>query len=546
VPTHDVFNQPPPLDDYDVFGADVVLADGVARESFGAAPEAIDELHVLGRLAGSADAIRLGFTANAYPPALRTHDRYGNRIDEVEYHPAYHELMRVAVGYGLHAAPWRDARAAPHVTRAARFFVWTQVEAGHGCPISMTYAVVPALRANRAATDTWLPRLTSREYDPSTQPAEHKRGAIAGMAMTEKQGGSDVRANTSRATPTEDDGVYRLTGHKWFCSAPASDVFLMLAQAPGGLSCFLVPRFTPDGARNPVRIQRLKDKLGNRSNASGEIEFEAVWGHLVGEEGRGVRTIIEMVNHTRLDCVIGAAAGLRQAVAQATHHCAYRSAFGRTLIEQPLMTNVLADLAVESEAATILMLRLARAYDAGDDEHETAFRRLATAVGKYWVNKRLPHAVGEALECMGGNGYVEESIMPRLFRESPLNGIWEGSGNVMCLDVLRAMAREPQTLEAFRAELDLAHGADPRFDAARRALDAELADLDAIEHRARRLVERMALLLQGSLVLRHAHPAVADAFCAARLGGDQGLAFGTLPRGVDVRTIVERARPKAA
>jgi putative acyl-CoA dehydrogenase len=541
VPTHEVLNQPPPLDDYDVFGADAALADGVVREG---AADAVDELHELGRVAGSPEAINRGVQANAAPPVLRTHDRYGNRIDDVEYHPAYHDLMRVAVRYGLHAAAWTDERPGAHVSRAARFFVWSQVEAGHGCPISMTYAVVPALGANAELSEEWLPRLASRDYDPTSRPAPDKRGAIAGMAMTEKQGGSDVRANTSRATPAG-NGVYRLTGHKWFCSAPASDMFLMLAQAPGGLSCFLVPRFTPDGVRNPIRIQRLKDKLGNRSNASSEIEFEDVWGHLVGEEGRGVRTIIEMVNHTRLDCVIGAAATLRQAVAQASHHCAYRNAFGRALIEQPLMTNVLADLAIESEAATTLMLRLARAYDAGDDESEASFRRLATAVGKYWVNKRLPHAVGEALECLGGNGYVEESMMPRLFRESPLNGIWEGSGNVMCLDVLRAMAREPQSLEAFRAELDAAEGADARFDAARRALDAELEDLDAIEHRARRIVELMALLLEGSLMLRYGHPAVSDAFCASRLGGDQGLAFGTLPRGVDVRTIVERARPKA-
>jgi putative acyl-CoA dehydrogenase len=538
--THDVFNQAPPLDGYDVFGADVALADGVARDGAGGT---LDELHELGRLAGTAEAIRWGATANASPPVLRTHDRYGNRVDDVEYHPAYHELMRVAVSYGLHAVPWVDERPGAHVSRAARFFVWSQVEAGHGCPISMTYAVVPALRADETLAAQWLPRLASRTYDPAMCPAPEKHGAIAGMAMTEKQGGSDVRANTSRATPAA-DGTYRLTGHKWFCSAPASDMFLMLAQAPGGLSCFLVPRFTPDGARNPVRIQRLKDKLGNRSNASGEIEFEDAWACLVGEEGRGVRTIIEMVNHTRLDCVIGASATLRQAVAQATHHCAHRSAFGRALVDQPLMTNVLADLAVESEAATILMLRLARAYDAGHDRGETAFRRLATAIGKYWVNKRLPHAVGEALECLGGNGYVEESIMPRLFRESPLNGIWEGSGNVMCLDVLRAMAREPASLEALRAELDVARGADAHFDAAYRALDTELTDLDAIEHRARRIVEQMALLLQGSLVLRFAHPAVADAFCAARLGRDQGLAFGTLPRRADVRTIVERARPK--
>jgi putative acyl-CoA dehydrogenase len=540
--THDVTNQVPPLEGYDVFGADVALVDGVAREG---GAERVDELHELGRKAGTPEAIRWGFTANQYPPVLRTHDRFGNRIDEIDYHPAYHELMRVAVANGLHAAPWVDPHAGAHVTRAARFYVWSQVDAAHGCPISMTYAVVPALRANATVTEEWLPRLASRVYDPSTRPAPEKAGAIAGMAMTEKQGGSDVRANTSRAIPSASDGEggFRLTGHKWFCSAPASDVFLMLAQAPGGLSCFLVPRFIPAGDRNPIRIQRLKDKLGNRANASGEIEFEDARGYLVGEEGRGVRTIIEMVNHTRLDCVIGAAATLRQAVAQATHHCTYRRAFGQVLIDQPLMTNVLADLAVESEAATILMLRLARAYDTPGDE-AVAFRRLATAVGKYWVNKRLPHAVGEALECHGGNGYVEESIMPRLFRESPLNGIWEGSGNVMCLDVLRAMAKEPASLDAFRAEVGLAGGADARFDAAVRDLEHELSDLDAIEHRARRLVERMALVLQGSLVLRHAHPAVADAFCASRLDRDAGLAFGTLPRGIDVKTIVERARPK--
>jgi putative acyl-CoA dehydrogenase len=545
VTTHQVTNQPPPLERYDVFGADPVLSDGVRREG---AEHALDRLHDLGRLAGTPEAIRWGYAANASPPVLRTHDRFGNRIDEIEYHPAYHQLMRVAVGNGLHAAPWVDERAGAHVARAAGFFVWSQVEAGHGCPISMTYAVIPALRANTAATAMWLPRLASRDYDASYQPAAQKTGAIAGMAMTEKQGGSDVRANTSRAEPCG-DGTYRLTGHKWFCSAPGSDVFLMLAQAPNGLSCFLVPRYQPDGVRNPIQIQRLKDKLGNRSNASGEIEFAGAWGELVGEEGRGVRTIIEMVNHTRLDCVIGASATLRQAVAQATHHCAYRNAFGRALVEQPLMTNVLADLATESEAATILMLRLARAYDARDNEEEAAFRRLATAIGKYWVNKRLPHAVSEALECLGGNGYVEESIMPRLFRESPLNGIWEGSGNVMCLDVLRAIAREPASLEAFRAELDLASGADARFDAARRAFERDISDLaalDGIEYRARAFVERMAVLLQASLVLRASHPAVADAYCSSRLARESGLAFGTLPRGIDTAPIIERARPKIA
>ncbi|MGH9061041.1 MAG: acyl-CoA dehydrogenase family protein, partial [Acidimicrobiales bacterium] len=380
--------------------------------------------------------------------------------DRVDYHPSYHRLMEGAVAAGLHAAPWADDRPGAHVARAAGFYVWSQVDAGHGCPISMTYSVLPALRARPDLLDEWGPRLTSSSYDPAFAPAAAKAGALAGMGMTEKQGGSDVRANMTRAEPSGSHGAHRLTGHKWFCSAPMSDLFLVLAQTAGGLSCFLVPRFTPDGERNGLRFQRLKDKLGNRSNASSELELERAWGVLVGEEGRGVRTILEMVNHTRLDCVIGAASGMRQAVAQAVHHAAHRSAFGSALIDQPLMANVLADLAVESEAATVTMLRLARAYDqTAGDAHEAAFRRLGTAVAKYWTCKRQPAFVAEALECLGGNGYVEESIMPRLFRESPLNGIWEGSGNVICLDVLRAMAREPTSVEAFLAEVSLAGGA---------------------------------------------------------------------------------------
>lgn len=538
--THEVFNQPPPLVDYDVFAADAALVEGLRREGAGWAEDSLSEL---GRQAGGAEAIEWGFQANANPPVLRTHDRYGNRADVVEYHPAYHSLMTVAVGQGMHAAPWSSAEAGAHVARAAKFYVWSQVEPGHGCPISMTYAVVPALRANAEATAEWAPLLFSRDYDGRNMPAAGKRGAIAGMAMTEKQGGSDVRANTTRAVPVgdgDDDGVYALTGHKWFCSAPMSDLFLMLAQTESGLSCFAVPRWRPDGVKNPVYLQRLKDKLGNRSNASSEIELDGAYGVLVGEEGRGVRTIIEMVNHTRLDCVIGASATMRQAFAQASWHAAHRSAFGRVLVDQPLMANVLADLAVESEAATTTMMRLARAYDGG----EATFARLATAVAKYWVCKRQPAMVAEALECLGGNGYVEESIMPRLFRESPLNGIWEGSGNVICLDVLRAMAREPQSVDAFRDELSLAGGADARYDSFVARLSSELSDLDAIESRARRLVEMMALALQGSLLLRFSDSAVADAFCASRLAGDWGAAFGTLPRGARVDAIVDRARPK--
>jgi putative acyl-CoA dehydrogenase len=414
----------------------------------------------------------------------------------------------------------------------------------------MTYSVVPALRVQPDVAREWEPRFVSNVYDPRMIPAADKRGAICGMAMTEKQGGSDVRANTTRARAIGRGGAgaeYEITGHKWFCSAPMSDAFLVLAQTERGLSCFLLPRWRPDGTRNRFHLQRLKDKLGNRSNASSEVEFAGAWARLVGEEGRGVPTIIEMVNHTRLDCVIGSAAWLRQAVAQALHHCAHRSAFGRRLVDQPLMQNVLADLAIESEAATVAMMRVARAYDeAARDERQSLFKRLATAVIKYWVCKRCPAGVGEALECVGGNGYVEESILPRLYREAPLSSIWEGSGNVMCLDVLRAMGRSAESVEAFFAEVGLARGAERRLDAFVVRLRAELADFAAVETRARGLVERMALALQGSLLVRHAEPAVADAFAASRLGGEHGLAFGTLPRGVEFRRIIERARPAVA
>ena len=541
-PTHQVTNQPPPLEGHDVFGTDAALVEGVEREGAG---WAVDDLHGLGRLAGSPEAIAWGFEANRYPPELRTHDRFGNRVDEVRYHPAYHELMRVAVGHGLHGAPWSVEQPGAHVARAAGFVTWSQVEAGHGCPVSMTYSVVPALRNQPDLAAEWEPRLTARAYDPRNVPAREKPGAIAGMGMTEKQGGSDVRANTTRAEPGED--AWRLTGHKWFCSAPMSDVFLVLAQAPGGLSCFLVPRWLPDGERNEgLRLQRLKDKLGNRSNASSELELDGAAAWPVGDEGRGVRTIIDMVAHTRLDCVLGATATVRQATAQALWHAAHRRAFGKTLVDQPLMRVAVADLAVESEAATVTALRLARAFDeaARGDRGAAAFRRIATAVGKYWVCKRQPTVVGEALECLGGNGYVEESIMPRLFRESPLNGIWEGSGNVICLDVLRAMAREPQTLEAFLGELDTTAGLDARLDTAVERVRSELGDVVGIEARARRVVEVMALALQASLLVRHGHPAVAEAFLASRLAGVEGLALGTLPPGIDTGTIIERALPK--
>jgi putative acyl-CoA dehydrogenase len=535
--THEVTNQPAPLVDHDV-AQDLALLEGLRRE--GAAWHE-EDLHRIGRRAGTAEAQRWGVEANDNEPVLHTHDRYGHRIDEVEFHPSWHRLMEVAVGEGLAAAPWADSRAGAHVARAAGFYTWSQVEGGHGCPISMTCAVIPALRLQPDLAASYEPLLTSRVYDPGLRTPTSKLGLLAGMGMTEKQGGSDVRANTTTATPAG-DGTFLLRGHKWFTSAPMCDLFLVLAQAPQGLSCFLVPRVLPDGTRNTFRIQRLKDKLGNRSNASSEPEFDDTVAWLVGEEGRGVRTIIEMVSMTRLDCVIGSAALMRQALAQAVHHATHRSAFGGRLLDKPLMQNVLADLALESEASTTVMMRLAGAVDraqAGDTQ-EQAFKRLAVAVGKYWVTKRAPVFAGEALECLGGNGYVEESGMPRLYREAPLNSVWEGSGNVNALDVLRAMAREPESVEAFFAEVALAD--DARITAAVSDLQKDLGEADEVT--ARRLVERLALVLQGSLLIRHGPAAVADAFVASRLEGDWGNAFGTLPRGLDLAAIVERAAPR--
>ncbi|MFF7177163.1 acyl-CoA dehydrogenase family protein [Streptomyces sp. NPDC008121] len=543
--THEVTNQVPPLTGYDV-SADPALLEGLRREGAGWAEADVRELGVR---AGGEEAQEWGRAAERNSPVLHTHDRYGHRVDEVEFHPYWHELMSVAVRHGLHGAPWRDARPGAHVARAVKVFVWGQADPGHLCPVSMTYAAVPALRVQPELAEVYEPLLTSPFYDFGLREPTSKRGIIAGMSMTEKQGGSDVRANTTRAVPTGEDGFYALTGHKWFTSAPMSDVFLTLAQAPGGLSCFLVPRVLPDGSRNAIRLQRLKDKLGNRSNASSEIEYEGALGRLVGEEGRGVATIIRMVNMTRLDCAVSSASGMRQGLVQAVHHATHRSAFGARLVDQPLMTNVLADLAVEAEAATVAGLRLAGAVDraAGGDAEEELLRRIGLAVTKYWVCKRAPAHAAEALECLGGNGYVEDSGLPRLYRESPLPSIWEGSGNVAALDVLRAMARQPQAVEAFFAEVDRAAGADRRLDAATARLRKDLADLGdpaAVEYRARRLVEHMALVLQGSLLVRHGHPAVADAFCASRLDSDWGIAFGTLPPGLDTAAIIERGTPR--
>ncbi|GAA2152958.1 acyl-CoA dehydrogenase family protein [Kitasatospora kazusensis] len=538
-PTHEVTNQVPDPYGHDQ-AEDPTLLAALHRAGAGWAEP---ELHALGRLAGTAEAAEWGRLANENPPVLRTHDRYGHRIDEVEFHPAWHELMRTAVSHGLHAAPWRDDRPGAHTARAAKFYLWGQVEAGHSCPISMTYAAVPALRATPELAERFEPLLASPEYDFGLRAPAGKRGLIAGMSMTEKQGGSDVRTNTTKATPHA-DGTYRLTGHKWFTSAPMSDLFLTLAQAPGGLSCFMLPRVLPDGTLNRLMLQRLKDKLGNRSNASAEIEYDGAVGWLVGEEGRGVRTIIEMVNMTRLDCTLGAASGMRLGAVRALHHATHRRAFGAALVDQPLMRNVLADLVVESEAATTVALRLAAATDGSlaGDEQETLVRRLGLAVAKYWVCKRGPAHAAEALECLGGNGYVEESGMPRLYREAPLVSVWEGSGNVAALDALRAMARQPATVEAFFAEVGQAAGADRRLDAGIAELRKQLGDLTELEYRARRLVELMAVTFQGSLLVRYGDPAVADAFCASRLGGDHGGAFGTLPAGVDTEAVLARAR----
>jgi putative acyl-CoA dehydrogenase len=554
--THTVFNQAPPLEGIDVFASNLPLVEAVAREGAGWVNERASQL---GRLVGGEPQQQWGHLANENEPRLRTHDRYGNRIDEVEFHPTWHKLMAMGVEHELHSLPWTSSAPFAHTARAALYMTAIQAEAGFACPLTMTFAVVPALRAQPELAAEWEPLVTATRYDPRLIGAAHKGSAIAGMAMTEKQGGSDVRANTTVATAASRFGLgdeggpggeYELTGHKWFCSAPMSDIFMVLAQAEEGLSCFLLPRILPDGTRNEFHIQRLKDKLGNRSNASSEIELDGAWTRMVGEPGRGVATIIEMVGHTRLDCVIGAAAGMRAAVVLATHHAAHRSAFGRLLIDQPLMENVLADLCLESEASTALAIRLARAYDeahadaaAGDDSSDAQlFKRLATAVGKYWACKRTPNHAFEALECLGGNGYVEESGMPRLYREAPLASIWEGSGNVISLDVLRALARAPRSLEVFLAELELAQGADARLDARVERLKGQFADPPTLEARARRVVEDMALCLQGSLLVRHAPAAVADAFCASRLAGDGGLEYGTLPAGVDFQAIIARGR----
>ena len=529
--THDVTNQPPPLTPYDA-SEDTALLEGLRREGGGWAE---GELRRVGRLAGSAQVQEWSDQANRHEPELRTHDRYGTRVDEVEFHPSWHHLMGAAVAEGLAAAPWADDRPGAHVVRTAKGLVWGHTEAGHGCPTSMTYAAVPALRRQPELAEVYEPGLTSREYEPGLRVPAGKRGLLAGMGMTEKQGGSDVRTNSTLAVAGAGPvpgAASRLTGHKWFCSAPMSDGFLMLAQAPGGLTCFVVPRVLDDGSVNPFAIQRLKDKLGNRSNASSEVELDGTWASRLGDEGRGVRTIIDMVAATRLDCVLGSAATMRAALTRAVHHTRHRSAFGAVLVDQPLMRAVLADLAVESEAATLLGMRLAHAVDQG----ESAFLRLAVAAAKFWVCKRTPPMVAEALECLGGNGYVEENGLARLYREAPLNSIWEGSGNVNALDVLRAVGREPLAVEALDMELAQARGLDRRVDAAvdrtliamRAAMSADPVDSQL---GARRVVQDLAVALQAALVLQYSPSVVAETFVASRLGDADGRVFGTLPVG---------------
>jgi len=540
-------NQAPPLENWNLAESDPMLLEHLDLQG---ADWAGKEVHTLGQRIGEPEVIRWGFEANRYEPELATHDRFGERKDEVSYHPAWHALMSLSVEHGLHGTPWRDDRPGAHVARAAMFYLVSQNEAGHGCPISMTHSVIPALRAQPELAEIWEPGLTTRVYDPSFRPAEEKVGLLAGMALTERQGGTDVQANTTTAEPIGQGGPgteYVINGEKWFCSAPMCDVFLVLAQAPGGLSCFLLPRWLPDGERNGFFIDRLKDKLGNRSNASSEVQFEHAGAWMVGEEGRGVPTIIEMVNHTRLDCIIGSAAIMRQAVTQAAHHVQNRSVFGRVLVEQPLMRNVVADLAIETEAATAAMMRLAGAFDrTGADPAEAAFRRVATPVMKFWVTKRATATIVEALECHGGNGYVEESPLPRLLRESPVNSIWEGSGNVMCLDVLRAL-RQPACTAAFIDELEAARGEDRRLDAAIDRVSAEMRDhSESADLDARGMTVRAALALQASLLARFSPAALSSAFIATRIANDPPAVFGSSP--IDethLQTLIDRVAPAA-
>ncbi len=551
--THEVFNQASAFADINLFDCDPALQEALEREGGGWDAAA---LRALGATLGQAATLDLGRQANAHPPALANFDRSGRRIDEVEFHPSWHQLMALMIGEGVHATPWDSAQRGAQVARAARFVLFGQVENGAQCPATMTYASVPALRHAGPVADAWLPKILSREYDPRSLPIGQKRGALIGMGMTEKQGGTDVRANTTRAElfdpaearrrfGAEGAGAYRIVGHKWFFSAPQSDAHLILAQTEpegsAGLSCFFVPRFLPDASRNDIRVQRLKDKLGNRSNASSEVEFCGAFGWLVGQAGRGIPTILEMGGYTRLDCVLGSAGIMRAALTHALHHARQRSAFGRKLADQPLMQNVLADLALESEAATAFGLRLARCFDELADPAQALLARILTPAGKYWMCKRGPGFCFEAMEVIGGNGYVEDGPLARLYREAPVNSIWEGSGNVMCLDVLRAFGKTPAARDALAAELALAGDADADFNAYAGALLADLAGQQGDEYGARRLAERIVIAVQAALLLRHAPPYVSSAFVRSRVAIDVGGAYGRLPAGVDCAAILARA-----
>lgn len=539
--THEVFNQVPTLENYNLYNINSVLKEAVQREG---ATWAEERLLKFGKLCGSKDVMQWATQANENIPVLRTHDRYGNRIDEVEFHPAWHQLMNLSISNELHCLPWKNPQAGAHVARAALMMMLAETEVGHLCPVSMTFSIVPVLRMQPNVASEWIPGILSNQYDQRFIPASQKSGLTCGMAMTEKQGGSDVRANTTTAIPIHASGSgneYLITGHKWFCSAPMSDAFLVLAQAPKGLSCFLLPRWTPDGKRNEFHIQRLKDKLGNRSNASSEIEFNNTWARMVGEEGKGISTIIEMVNHTRLDCVIASAGLMHQATLQAIHHCTHRSAFGKKLIDQPLMLNVLADLSLETEAATLLMMRLSRSFDEKTGSEEAAvFNRIATPIAKFWICKRTPNLVYEALECHGGNGFVEESIISRIYREAPLYSVWEGSGNVICLDVLRAIKKESMAIPVLISEFEKAHGVNPQFDLFIQYIISDLQNPEWNEFHARHLVERLALALQASLMIQHSPTIVSEAFCASRLSPDLGKVYGALIGKPDYRTIINR------
>lgn len=541
--THEVLNQPPVLTDYDLFAHDTALQSAVGQW---ADSDKVQGLHSFGQTVGSCQMMAWAEQANANPPTLMTHDRYGHRIDEVQFHPAYHELMAFAISHGLHASPWTAGETDAQLTRAARYYMHAQIEAAHGCPITMTYAAIPALKHQPNLMAEWGDKITAHVYDPANQPMEKKQGLTVGMAMTEKQGGSDVRANTTRAYPVSAPGpgqAYELVGHKWFVSAPMSDLFLVLAQTQEGLGCFLLPRWRPGGDKNPMEIQQLKKKMGNVANASCETELRGALAWLVGEPGRGIQTIIDMVAATRYDCMIGSSAGMRQALSQAIHHCRYRSAFGRPLIEQPLMQNLLCDLALESEAAMWLSLRTARAMDQPDDEHERAFARLATPVGKYWICKRVPTHAYEAMEVIGGTGVMETHVMARLFRESPVNAIWEGSGNIQCLDILRILDKAPHALAAWFVELELARGEHRLLDDHIKSLKQDLKSTQDWVWQARDLADRLAVGMQAALMVRFAPPAVADAFCCSRLGQRGMHQYGCLNTRFDATSVLDRAFP---